>query len=164
MNKAQGTAPSGSALKLGAETVEDVVVFSTVLQDAVTIVGDLTYLPHERRFAAMFNRYLWEQDPEAAGGERAEKPRCWRIRSGLHFDSVLKVSTRGLSPRARKKVLELLAIHPEPGPEGSAVITLLFAGGGAIRLEVECIDGYLSDIGAPWPARCRPEHPLASDS
>ena len=33
-----------------------------------------------------------------------------------------------------------------------------FPGGGAIRLTVECIEGELADITAPWAARATPDH------
>jgi hypothetical protein len=38
------------------------------------------------------------------------------------------------------------------------VLTLFFAGGGAIRLEVECIEAELRDLGAAWRTRTKPDH------
>jgi hypothetical protein len=35
---------------------------------------------------------------------------------------------------------------------------LNFSGGGAIRLEVECIEAELSDLGAAWSTRRKPQH------
>jgi hypothetical protein len=35
---------------------------------------------------------------------------------------------------------------------------LSFSGGGAIRLDVECIDAHLSDLTEPWPAKAKPKH------
>lgn len=145
-------------LKLRAETPEDIIVFSAVLQDAVAILGDMAYRPAEHRFALMVNRYLWEQECgcDKTAGE------CYRIRTGVHFDGVLRVSLKGLSQRARKKILELLSITFRPEADGAGVITLIFAGGGAIQLHVECIDAYLSDRGEPWRARCRPLHSVVA--
>lgn len=152
------TAPGNRHLKLRAECSEDLTVLSAILQDAVTVVGDLAYRPQERRFVAMVNRYLWE---ETVGENGQSGERCHRIRSGLHFDGVLKASFHGFSLRAKKKALELLALHFTPTADGGGRIILLFAGGSAIRLDVECIDGYLSDIGQPWKARCKPCHAKA---
>lgn len=149
--------PREGHLKLRAESDEDITVLSAVLQDAVTLMADMTYIPKERRFAAMFNRYLWEAEKLDAGLDA-----CMRVRSGLHFDGVLKVTTLNMPPRQSTKVLELLAVEsgPQEGGQGWDIV-LVFAGGSIIRLEAECIDAYLSDIGAPWPARCRPRHNLS---
>jgi hypothetical protein len=75
----------------------------------------------------------------------------------MHFDSVLSVQSRGVG-RGAGDILQLLAVEAEEREEGTAEIQLEFAGGGSIRLEVECIDCYLSDLGAPWQARRTPEH------
>ncbi|MDA5194517.1 DUF2948 family protein [Govanella unica] len=141
-----------TSLRLRAETAEDLVVFSAVLQDAVTITDDMAYRPVERRFVLMLNRFVWEEDAE---GNRES---LHRIRCGLHFDGVLSVRSRDLAPTAKDHPLDLLAVHSETLTDGSDVIYLLFAGGGAVRLEVECIDSYLSDIGEPWVCKLRPHH------
>ena len=55
-------------------------------------------------------------------------------------------------------VLALLAIRAEPGSDGAATLELDFSGGAAIRLNVECIDAVLTDIGESWDALARPHH------
>ena len=55
----------------------------------------------------------------------------------------------------------MLALTFETAEEPSGAITLHFAGGGAVRLEVECIEAELRDLGAAWRARSKPVH--ASD-
>jgi hypothetical protein len=37
-------------------------------------------------------------------------------------------------------------------------VELVLAGGGAIRLTVECIDAELVDMTQPWAARGTPDH------
>jgi hypothetical protein len=54
--------------------------------------------------------------------------------------------------------LELLALDFTPEDDIGGHIDLLFAGGGCIRLTVECIDAVLRDMAAPWPAKVRPAH------
>ena len=139
-------------LRLLAEDEEDLKVVSTHLQDAVLRVGDLAYFPKQRRFAAIVNRYCWEG---CADGERGT-----RVRAGLHFDGVLKVKTTKLRRDDPGAVLELLAINFLPGGDGGGVIDLLLAGGGRIRLDVECIDAQLRDMTEPRPAVARPAHDL----
>ena len=42
--------------------------------------------------------------------------------------------------------------------EPAGTIDLVFSGGAAIRLEVECIEARLADLGGAWEAGSRPEH------
>ena len=51
-----------SPLKLTATDPEDLTVISACLQDAVTIASEINYVPRERRFAAVFSRFRWEDN------------------------------------------------------------------------------------------------------
>jgi hypothetical protein len=141
---------SGHAPVLAAEDAEDLQVISARLQDAVARLGDLVYLPKSRRFAALFSRFKWES------GQRVNL----RVRSGLHFDGVLSVKSRNLKRGAPDAVVSLLAITFTPKAEGdpAGTVELVFAGGGAMMLEVECLDAGLADVSGEWAARGRPEH------
>jgi Protein of unknown function (DUF2948) len=37
-------------------------------------------------------------------------------------------------------------------------VKLIFSGGGTLRLEVECLEAELTDLGPSWPAAARPIH------
>lgn len=142
-------------LKLIALDPEDLKVLSCHLQDAVIRVGDMAYLKEEMRFAAIANRFDWEQ------AARIDDATYRRRRSGLRFERVTSAKVLGIDLGQKDVVLELLALTFEPGEDPSGVLTLLFSGGGAIRLEVECIEAELRDLGAQWRTRLKPEH--ASD-
>ena len=142
-------------LKLIAFDPEDLKVLSCHLQDAVIRVGEMAYLKKEMRFAAIANRFDWEQ------AAKINDATYRRRRSGLRFERVKSAKLQGIDLAQKNAVLELLAVTFEPGEEPSGVLTLLFAGGGAIRLEVECIEAELRDLGAAWRTRVKPEH--ASD-
>jgi hypothetical protein len=141
-----------SGLKLLAQDEEDLKIISAHLQDAVMRVGDMVYLPKKRRFVAVMNRFCWEDCGEHEPGER--------VLTGLHFDGVLKVQSRGVRQDEPEAVAGLLAIHFARGQDGSGNIDLVLCGGGLIRLDVECIDACLSDITEPRPAIARPAHNL----
>ena len=143
-----------SGLKLLAEDEEDLKVISAHLQDAVMRVGELVYLPKQHRFAAMLNRFCWEDDCGSDGQTGV------RVLSGLHFDSVLKAQSLHVRQDDPNAVVELLAINFTPQPEGAGLIDLMLAGGGCIRLTVECIAATLRDIAEPRPAVSRPAHYL----
>jgi hypothetical protein len=139
-------------VRMFAEDADDLGVISALLQDAVAKVGDFAYLPKDRRFAFVANRFLWE----CAGPKQKSAP--GRARAGCHFDDVLSAQQMRIRADAADAVLELLSIRFEPGADGGGVILLDFAGGGAIRLDVESVNAQLSDIAGPWPTRLTPKH------
>jgi hypothetical protein len=138
---------------LAAEDAEDLQIISAKLQDAVARVGDLVWLPQTRRFAALFNRFKWEEAEQRKGDNL-------RVRSGLHFDGVIAAKSVKIMRGDPDAVLSLLAIQflPKGGEDPGGMIVLVFAGGGAIKLDVENIDAELSDISGEWAAINRPDH------
>jgi hypothetical protein len=141
-----------SGLRLLAEDEEDLKIVSAHLQDAVVRIGDLVYLPKRRRFAALVNRFCWEDCGEGNSGVR--------VLAGLHFDGVLKVQAQNVRQDDPDAVAELLALDFTPEGDAGGTIDLMLAGGGRVRLHVECIDATLRDMTEPRPAVARPEHDL----
>lgn len=141
-------------LVLGAVDQEDLEVLSAHVQDAIVAAGHMTWERRRGRFVLLLNRYLWEEQPAGGSGRR--------VQAGLHFDCVRKVQTRNLHNRPRKALLNLLSIGFEPAADGApgGEVLMTFSDGAAVRLEVECLDAQLRDIGEPWKARARPFHPL----
>ena len=141
--------PETDDLKLVVLDVDDLAIVSAHLQDAVAKIGDMAYLPAEKRFAMLVNRFDWTT---------AEKPEPVRKRAGIHFERVLNAKMRGIEPSKRDAVLNLLAVEFEEAEAPSGAVTLHFSGDGAIRLEVECLEAALSDLGPQWPAQKCPQH------
>jgi hypothetical protein len=137
--------PSREPLKLLAEDGDDLTVLAAALQDAVAKIGDMVFEPRARRLTIAFNRYRWE------GGEE-------RVRSALQIGSVLGLKSRRLRRGAKDAVVELLTVGFEPGEAPGGVLVLTFAGGGDLRVTVECVDAILMDISQPWPAKRSPGH------
>lgn len=145
-------------LKLIALDAEDLGVISAHLQDSVLRVGDLVYLRKERRFATVLNRFNWAQTAESgSGGRRGHE----RRRAGLRFERVRGAKLQGIDLKDKEAVLSLLAIGFQPaGPDDAAGhVTLVFSGGAAILLEVECVEVELKDLGAAWRTKTKPDHP-----
>lgn len=140
-------------LKLLALDQEDLQVVSSHLQDAVVRVGDMAYVPSQKRFAAILNRFDWERAKEHDGEDYR------RRRTALRFDRVLRAMHKDLRPEKPDRVLSLLAVQFEPGEAPSGTITLAFSGGVTIQLEVECVEAELRDLGPSWPTRHKPQHP-----
>lgn len=152
--------PRFSPLRLRAEDAEDVIVLAACLQDATLRATDMAWQPQQRRFAMVLNRFRWEDEHRLdARGKLVRAMPHARVPAGLHFDGVLKVQSSGIDRADTKAPLELLSIIAEPlGEEPAAVLTLVFAGGGAVRLEVECVDAQMQDLGTPYPVRRVPKH------
>ena len=154
-----------TALRLRAVDTIDLSVIAAHLQDAVAQVADMAFKPKERRFAIMFNRFMWEDVQDEAGkGAQADKNAPYRrVRSVLHFDGVMKVQSQGLRLDRKEAVAEILTLAFEPKDDVAGTITITFAGGGAIKLEVEALDAWLSDVSQPWSTKNRPDHGVADE-
>ena len=136
-------------LKLVALDQEDLAVVSAHLQDAVLRVGDIVYLPQEHRFAIEARRFDWE-------GKSTETPQ--RRLACLHFEHVKGVRVRGIDQANKDAVLSLLAITFEEKDAPSGTATLIFAEGGAIQVDLECIEMQMKDLGPVWASESRPAH------
>lgn len=141
-----------SGLRLIAEDSDDLDVISAHLQDAVTLVRDIAYLPSARRFAMVVNRFRWE------GVGAARSHGLSRVRAGLHFDNVLKVQTRYIAQDRPEGVVNLLAIRFAELEAPSGIVTLSFSGGAEIRLEVEALEAHLKDMSLTWETTNLPDH------
>lgn len=147
-----------TTLKLIALDAEDLAVISAHLQDAVMAVGDMAYLPREQRFAAIGNRFDWLTFAQT---ETTGRPDKHRKRAAVRFERVKSAKIQGIDLKKTTEVLSLLAIQFEPAELPAGVVTLVFSAGAAIRLEVECIEAELRDLGSAWAAKTNPEHETA---
>lgn len=130
---------------------EDLEVVSTHLQDAVVKVSDVLWRPQERRVVVALNRFDWE-------GAQSEKPEYRRRRAALRFERVLSCKCREVNPTGKDAVLNLLAVEFAETEAPSGVVTLTFSGGAAVRLDVECLEAELADLGPSWTTTACPVH------
>jgi hypothetical protein len=135
-------------LRLVALDPEDLAVVSAHLQDALLRVDDMIYLPKERRFALQVRRFDWEAQSDAPQ----------RRLTCMHFEHVTGVRVRGIDQARKDTVLNLLAISFEERNAPSGTATLIFADGGAIQVDLECIEMQMKDLGPVWAADSRPSH------
>src|SRR4051812_47995726 len=128
-------------LKLIALDADDLAVISAHVQDARVQASDIVWRQDEKRLVVGLDRLDWEQT--LSGGTA---PR--RVIAALRFDRVLACKSRNIEmERPEAVVLELVGIefHPGEAPGGSAL--LLFSHGGALRLDLECLECELTDLG-----------------
>jgi hypothetical protein len=126
--------------RLIALDADDLAVISAHVQDAHVQAADIIWRQAEKRLVVGMNRVDWEQTLK---GETEPG----RLIAALRFDRVLSCKSRNIDLEAPETTLELLGIEFYPGdpPGGSAV--LMFGGGGALRLDVECLECELADLG-----------------
>jgi hypothetical protein len=127
-------------LKLIALDADDLAVISAHVQDARVATSDIIWRQAEKRLVIGMNRLDWEQ---ALSGKT--EPR--RLIAALRFDRVLSCKSRNIDLAGSEQALELVGIefHEADAPGGSAL--LIFTGGGALRLDVECLECGLTDLG-----------------
>lgn len=128
-------------LKLIALDADDLAIISAHVQDARVRTADIIWRPGEKRLVVGMSRLDWEQ---TLAGETSPR----RLIAALRFDRVLACKSRNIDLEASQTALELLGIefHPGAAPGGSAL--LMFSHGGALRLDVECLECELTDLGA----------------
>ena len=141
-------------LRLLAQDPDDLAVLSAALQDAVARIGDIHWDAQGRTLTLACNRFRWEAGKaRGKGGER--------VRAALQLGDVTGVQARNLRRDAKLAVVELLSIAFEPGEAPGGVVLLTFAGGGDLRVSVDCLDVVLSDLSDPWSTPRKPDHPEA---
>jgi hypothetical protein len=136
-------------LKFIALDKDDLEVVSAHVQDSVVTVADVHWRPHENRIVIALNRFDWLT---ADGGDFR------RCRSALRFDRVLACKCRNIDPAGKDAVLNLLHIEFEENDTPGGAVTLIFSGGSVLRLEVECLECELADLGPSWKTTICPGH------
>lgn len=141
--------PPVEPLRLLAEDADDLQIISVALQDAILRPVDIVWEKQTRTLTLALSRFCWE-----CGGTR--------VMTAMQFGDVTAVKSRRL-PRSPDSALELLAMDfmPEEAPGGRVI--MMFAGGGDLRIDVECLDAVVTDLSERWPARLEPTHLAEAD-
>lgn len=144
-------------LALMAHDDEDLDVISTLAQDAILPVSDISYDMRHRQLALLLNRFRWEDAEQA---KREDRP-FERVRSVLLISDVQRVQSDGIDRADTDLILELLAIGWQAAEDGTGRLHLEFAGDGTIAVDMECLNVELRDVTRPYiaPSRRMPSHP-----
>jgi hypothetical protein len=147
-------------LKLVALDKDDIEIVSAHVQDALVKVADILWQPREHRFVVALNRFDWMNAADARGAKNPDDaaPDYRRCRTALRFERVNTCKCRDLDPLDRNAVLNLLAVEFAERDPPAGTVTLTFSGGAAIRLEVECLEAELVDLGEVFSAVLCPDH------
>ena len=134
-----------SALKLHAQSSDDIEMLSALLQDALIAGADMVFDKAENTFMLVANRYCWELQ------DAGQKMRCM---CGVKFGTIGAVRTRGMTAD-KTQFYNLLAIEYDKAAQH---IMLVFSGGVGIQLEVSSIMIIVRDLAEPHPSFARPDH------
>jgi len=145
-------------LKLVALDKDDIEVVSAHVQDALVNAADIFWRPHEHRFVMALNRFDWMSAVGAGGVRDRNSANYRRCRTALRFERVSACKCRNLNQSNKGTLLNLLAVEFAERNPPAGVVTLTFSGGGAIRLDVECLEVELADLGEVFSAASRPDH------
>jgi hypothetical protein len=148
-------------LKLVALDTDDMEVVSAHVQEALVKVADMFWKPREHRFVIAMNRFDWISAVEAKPDSKADYRRC---RTALRFERVLACKTRNLDQGSKEAQLYLLAVEFAETDSPAGTVTLTFSGGGVIRLDVECLEAELADLGEVTTAALCPDHSVADSA
>ena len=141
-------------LKLIVRNREDLKVISAYSQDSIVAVKDITFLKKNRIFVMIINRFMWEDI------ERGINRQSKRIRCALKFEGILKVKSKKINQKNKKKRLECLAIECNEILNNNNEISFFFAGGGVITLISESIEAIMRDLGEAWSVKYTPKHKI----
>jgi hypothetical protein len=144
-------------LRVRAEDLEDLTVVAAYLQDAIVPVSEMSFEAAENRFVLVAGRFRWEIAPDGKVAEGQDTP-FERVHTGIRFEKVRKVRTRGIDRRDPGQMLNLLSLAYADG-----TVDLVFAGESTIRLDVDSLSCHVEDLGTPWPTVFRPSHDDGDD-
>jgi hypothetical protein len=144
-------------LKFVALDQDDLEVVSTHLQDAEVKVADVHWRPQEHRLVLGLDRFDWQ-------AWNADAPELRRRRAALRFERVLACKCKQVKPDGKDAVLNLLAVEFEATDAPAGVVILTFSGGGKLRLDVECLEVELVDLGPVWSTDLVPARADAPDA
>jgi hypothetical protein len=119
---------------------DDLAVISAHVQDASVRIGDIIWRQAEKRLVVGMRRLDWDQALSGA-------PSARRLVTALRFDRALVCKSRNLDMNKPDLTLELLGLEFHPGKKPGGSVLLMFAGGAALRLDVECLEFELADLG-----------------
>ena len=144
-------------LKLVALDRDDIEVVSAHVQDALVRVADIFWQPREHRFVMAVNRFDWMTAVDSRPD--ADYRRC---RTALRFERVTGCKCRNLDQTDKATLLNLLAVEFAENDAPAGAVSLIFSGGGVIRLDVECLEAELADLGEVAVAALCPDHFIAA--
>lgn len=144
------TQRTAKPLRLLAEDADDLEIVSAAIQDGLMTMSTLQVDARGRRLTAPMTRFRWERARRSGARER--------VAAALQIGGVLGIRSTELArdDDTPRPILNISFMPDDAPPSG--VLTMNFAGGGALEVRVECLDVMIADVSHPWPTRRKPNH------
>ncbi len=142
--------PNNKLIKMRGRDLHDLNHIAEQLRDGLCPTIAMVY--EKDSFTLLVNRFCWNHHDTHEG-----QPLYYRSHLGLLFCQVKNVQRKGFEQHGDQRILNLLHLHVEE-EAGNTWVHLVFSHNCEIRLEVEKLDAYLSDLHEPWPTRSKPTH------
>ncbi len=144
-------------LKLIALDGDDLAVLSAHVQDATVRPADIVVA--DGRMVLPLNRFVWE----APASRRRFFPRHERRNAVLDVAHVRATKAKGVDRQDGDAVMSLLSVVFAPASDSEPLdrLTVTFAGGGELVLDIDGLEARLTDLGGAWATRSRPDHRAA---
>ena len=126
---------------------KDLLLLSTLCQDAIFTKDELYFDKINRIFVTTFSRFCWEYQDKVA-----DKTIFYRVISGIRILNVRDIIYENLD-KIENKFLSLLSIECE-----KKVIIFYFSSNINIKIFVSKMKIYLDDLDIPWPTAKKPKH------
>lgn len=138
-------------LKLLAQDKSDAEIISALIQDSIAERKEMLLERNKNAFSLLLRRFRWE-DVENA---KVQKRELERVQTVLTFNSVQHVQYSGFNTEDLDLAFDLIGLIVS-----ESEIRIVFAGDGEIKLDIETIDIYLSDVSRPYVAKAQdiPHH------
>ena len=148
---------SPALLKLIALDGDDLPVLSAHVQDATVRPVDIVV--EAGRMVLPLNRFVWE----APASRRRFFARHERRNAVLDVAHIHSMKAKGIDRQDADAVLSMLALVFTTAEDDEQFdrLTLTFAGGAELELQVDGLEARLTDLGGAWATRSRPDHPAA---
>ena len=140
--------PAIKMIKMRALDTTDLNHMAEQLRDGLCPM--VTMVHEKNSFTLLVNRFCWNHEDKHEG-----KPLHYRSHVGLLFRHVQSLQRKGFEQHSQDRILNLLHIHVKETLR-STWVHLVFSKGHEIRLKIEKLEVYLSDLHDPWPTRSKP--------
>lgn len=141
-----------SDLKLIGMDAEDLEVIATHVQDALLYVQDIDFVVGRKQLNLAINRCHNEAETSAN--------RVQRGHAGLVFSHVESMQVQNINRAHPEQILSLLSIEFKPSEAPAGAVELIFADNASIKLNVNCLEVHLADMGETWMSQAKPSHKL----
>lgn len=142
--------PKHKMIKMRALDAADLHHIAEQLRDGLCPI--LTMVHEHETFTLLVNRFCWNHEDKFD-----DEPLHYRSHVGLLFRYVQKVQRKGFEQHSKDRIFNLLHIEVKEEAKNTWV-HLVFSKNYEIRLQVEKLEAYLSDLHDPWPTRSKPMH------